>query len=98
MRWVGLLGLWVRGLSACSRLVSRVWTGPGWAVGHPFAARGSMECYDNCGRSGSIRGGDWPRGGRHDLHDPVGLENAMQRLDLRSSCVIRSWIIVGCCY
>lgn len=40
------------------------------AVGHPFAARGGMECYDRYGRSGSIRRGDLARGGGHDLHDP----------------------------
>jgi hypothetical protein len=39
--------------------------------------------------------------GRHGpdappLH-PVGLENSMQRPDLRSSCADRSWMIVGCC-
>jgi hypothetical protein len=42
----------------------------GGVVGHPFAARGAMECYDRCGRSGSIRGGDLARDGGHDLHDP----------------------------
>jgi hypothetical protein len=35
---------------------------PVGVVGHPFAARGGMECYDRCGRSGSIRGGDSPPG------------------------------------
>ena len=29
--------------------------------------------------------------------DPVGLGNAMQRTDLRSSRVVWPWIIVGCC-
>ena len=42
----------------------------GGVVGHPFAARGGMECYDRCGRSGSIRRGDLARDGGHDLHDP----------------------------
>ncbi|MCA1703202.1 MAG: hypothetical protein LC808_07980 [Actinobacteria bacterium] len=31
-------------------------------VGHPFAARGGMECCDRCARLGSIRGGDSPPG------------------------------------
>lgn len=35
---------------------------PGGAVGHPFAARGGMECCDRCGRSGSIRRGDLATG------------------------------------
>ena len=35
---------------------------PSGAVGHPFAARGGMECCDRCGRSGSIRGGDLATG------------------------------------
>jgi hypothetical protein len=43
---------------------------PVGAIGHPFAARGGMECCDRCGWSGSIRGGDSPGGGGHDLHDP----------------------------
>jgi hypothetical protein len=47
-----------------------VWTGSRGAVGHPFAARGGMECYDRGGRSGSITRGDLARGGGHDGYDP----------------------------
>ena len=68
--WVLLLGLSGRGrvrapgrFPGCGQA--------GGAVGHPFAARGGMECCDRCGRSGSIRGGDSPQGGGHDQHDPL---------------------------
>jgi hypothetical protein len=60
---VGSLGVVERGWVACSRLVSRCGQARYGVVGHPFAARGGMECCDRCGRSGSIRGGDSPRGG-----------------------------------
>jgi hypothetical protein len=38
------------------------------------------------------------RQGRETLpRGPVWLENSMQRPDLRSSCAVCAWIIVGCC-
>lgn len=64
----GGLSWW--GRVACSRSVSRGVDRPVGAVGHPFAARGGMECCDRCGRTGSIKRDDSPGGGGHDRHDP----------------------------
>jgi hypothetical protein len=65
-----LLGVVVVGRVACSRSVSRGVDKPVGAVGHPFAARGGMECCDRGGRRGSIKRDDSPGGGGHDRHDP----------------------------
>jgi hypothetical protein len=70
-----------------------VWTGPVWAVGHPFAAQGGMECYDRYGRSGSIRRDDLAICGGHDHGDlrPTagGMAHALRRSSHRM-CPSRS--------
>ena len=70
MRWAPGL---VRGLVVKCVLQGRFpgcGQAPCGAVGHPFAARGGMECCDRCSRwAGSIRRGDHATGGGHDQHD-----------------------------
>jgi hypothetical protein len=61
-----LLGVVVVGRVACSRSVSRGVDKPVGAVGHPFAARGGMECCDRGGRTGSIKRDDSPDTTRAD--------------------------------